>query len=439
MTDQWTRRGLLGSLGGGLGWSLVPLPAWAAPDGGPAPTVQDLRAAPLLPGPAKPGAAAVPLAYDGRVPGPLLRVRHGEDLAVKLINGLATRTSLHWHGMRVANELDGVAGLTGPALEPGNSAAIRFAPPDPGLSWYHPCLPGGGNEQAGNDQAGEGLYGALIVDEQNPPPVDLDQLLIFGEQPPDGKAAAAPRPILVNGQAPALPPVPLPAGARLRLRLLNATPSRLLLLTFSGLAAQIVAIDGQPCGLLPLAPAGLPIGPGARFELLADLPAAPDQTARVALRDASGAVELATFRTRAGKLTAKPPIAALPINPRLPTRIALERALRATLTLSARPSSAREPAFPGPPLFTAKRGRPVTLTLKNETGGIQQVRPHGHVFRVLHDLDDGWDPYWRDSLLLGPGKTKHVAFVADNPGRWLIEAAPLGPSLSHLPSWFEVS
>lgn len=436
MADRWTRRGLLGgvsgALGGGLAWSLIPIPARGGTGGNPALAIQDLRAAPTLPPPAKPGGVG-PLAYDGRVPGPLLRIRQGGEVAVKLINALDVPTSLHWHGVRGANALDGVAGLTGPALEPGKSATIRFTPPDAGLFWYHPCLP-----EARDHQQAQGLYGALIVDEENPPPVDLDLLLIFGE-PADGKApAAAPRPVLVNGQASPLPPVSLPTGARLRLRLLNATTARLLLLAFTDLAAQIVAIDGQPCGLLPLAPAGLPIGPGARFELLADLPAAPDQTARVTLRDTAGAVELATFRTRTGKPTTKPLIAALPANPRLPTRIALERALRATLPLTPRLPSEREAVFPGPPLFAAKRERPVTLTLKNETGSVQQVRLHGHVFRVLHDLDDGWDPYWRDSLLLGPGKTKHVAFVADNPGRWLIEAAPLGPSLSHLPSWFEV-
>ena len=80
-----------------------------------------------------------------------------------------------------------------------------------------------------------------------------------------------------------------------------------------------------------------------------------------------------------------------------------------------------------------KRGAAVTLAFPNRTGDAQQMHVGGHSFRVLHDLDDGWDPYWRDSVLVGPGRTKHVAFVADNPGRWMVEAVALdhpGPSLA---------
>ena len=87
----------------------------------------------------------------------------------------------------------------------------------------------------------------------------------------------------------------------------------------------------------------------------------------------------------------------------------------------------------GKPLFSAKQGSPVTLAFINQSAFAQQAHVHGHVFRVLHDLDDGWDPYWRDSVLVGPGRTKHVAFVADNPGRWMVEAVTLdapGPSLA---------
>ena len=87
----------------------------------------------------------------------------------------------------------------------------------------------------------------------------------------------------------------------------------------------------------------------------------------------------------------------------------------------------------GKPLFAVKRGSPVTLAFINRSAFAQQARIHGHAVRVLHDLDDGWDPYWRDGVLVGPGRTKHVAFVADNPGRWMVEAVALdraGPSLA---------
>ena len=80
----------------------------------------------------------------------------------------------------------------------------------------------------------------------------------------------------------------------------------------------------------------------------------------------------------------------------------------------------------------------MTLTFRNRSDLAQQMHVHGHCWRLLHDLDDGWDPYWRDSVLLAPGKDKHVAFVADNPGRWALEAGDLRRQVAGLATWFDV-
>ncbi len=95
--------------------------------------------------------------------------------------------------------------------------------------------------------------------------------------------------------------------------------------------------------------------------------------------------------------------------------------------------------FGAKPLLSVKRGGPVTLTIINRTAFIQQIRLHGHHMRLLHDLDDGWEPYWRDSVLVPAGKTKHVAFVADNPGKWVVESRMIGREARQLVTWFEVS
>jgi len=95
--------------------------------------------------------------------------------------------------------------------------------------------------------------------------------------------------------------------------------------------------------------------------------------------------------------------------------------------------------FDKAPLFTVKRGAPVTLALVNKSTAVQQLRVHGHVFRILHDLDDGWDPFWRDSIIAPPGRAKHVAFLADNPGKWAIELLPLDGPPADMVSWFEVT
>ena len=79
----------------------------------------------------------------------------------------------------------------------------------------------------------------------------------------------------------------------------------------------------------------------------------------------------------------------------------------------------------------------MTLALVNRSSVVQQIHVHGHAMRLLHDLDDGWEPYWRDSVLVAPGKTKHVAFIADNPGKWVIES--LIPDRQGLSTWFLVT
>ena len=61
------------------------------------------------------------------------------------------------------------------------------------------------------------------------------------------------------------------------------------------------------------------------------------------------------------------------------------------------------------------------FAVANKTAAVQAIRLWGHVARLLHAMDDGWEPYWRDTFLIQPGRTAHIAFVADNPGKWPIE------------------
>ena len=66
------------------------------------------------------------------------------------------------------------------------------------------------------------------------------------------------------------------------------------------------------------------------------------------------------------------------------------------------------------------------------------MRLGGHVARLLHALDDGWEPYWRDIILIPPGRTVHAAFVADNLGKWPIESASPERRNAGLAAWFQV-
>ena len=78
------------------------------------------------------------------------------------------------------------------------------------------------------------------------------------------------------------------------------------------------------------------------------------------------------------------------------------------------------------------------FALANKTAVVQAIRLWGHVARLLHSMDDGWEPYWRDTILIQPGRTAHIAFVADNPGKWPLESAIPEHRAAGVGAWFQV-
>ena len=446
-------------LGGGLAASLW---AWRRAGGAEAPlgVPRRLDAAPaslqLAPPPAPPTRI---LAYDGVSPGPLLRLRKGETLALTLANRLAEPTSLSFPGLRTANAAAGIAGLTQPPVAPGAEADIRFVPPDAGFNLY---LPDCGAATA--KQIAGGLYGPVVVEEAAAPAADLETIVVLSEWRLDAKGEIEPASAdsaagRAGGRIGALvaangPPAPLTLsaapGARVRLRLANAATARLMMIGVDGLTPLIVAVDGQPSEPFEPLRNMFPLGPGGRYELMFDLPRETGAAARFILRGGDVAAiagesdrPLVVFEARGEARPARPPIAGLPANPLLPKEIALELAKRVDLVLAG--GGADNYTINGTalcdwspqPLFAVARGQPVTLGFVNRTAVVQAMRLGGHVARELHALDDGWDPYWRDVVIVPPGRTVHAAFVADNPGKWPIASATPECRAAGLCGWFQ--
>jgi FtsP/CotA-like multicopper oxidase with cupredoxin domain len=166
-------------LGGGLAAALWRLGAPARADAADSAAggVLNLEAAParlqLAPAPAEPAAA---YAYAGAIPGPLIRLKQGEELKLRLSNKLAEPTTLSFPGLRAANAAAGIGGLTQERIKPGASAEIRFVPPDSGFNLY---LPRAGSTDA--SQQGRGLFGPIIVDEPKAPDVDVDAAVLLSD------------------------------------------------------------------------------------------------------------------------------------------------------------------------------------------------------------------------------------------------------------------
>jgi CopA family copper-resistance protein len=106
------------------------------------------------------------ITINGTVPGPLVRLREGHDTILRVTNHLKTSTSIHWHGVLVPTEMDGVPGVSFPGIDAGKTFEYRYTPHQNGTYWYHSHT--GTQEQVG-------VYGPMIIDPAKPDPVQYDR------------------------------------------------------------------------------------------------------------------------------------------------------------------------------------------------------------------------------------------------------------------------
>ncbi len=396
--------------------------------------------------------------YNGQVPGPTLRVRQGDRLRATVRNALAEPTTVHWHGIRLPNAMDGVPHLTQDPIAPGESFVYDFALPDAGTYWYHPHM-------NSSEQVGRGLAGALIVEEREPPQVDREVLWVLDDWRLDEGEAITndfghPRDLSHNGRLGNIATInggspetlDVRAGERIRLRLVNVANARAFGLTFAGHAPQIIALDGQPAA--PHAPADgkVVLAPSQRADLIIDMGGKPGE--RFQVRDeyyARQTYKLIEIAYADGQPLRESPLDApvrLPANPiPEPDLSAAERhevlleggamgGMRGAMMggrrmgMRALVDKGRFWAINGvsfgesdttiDPLLTLKRDRPVILAMRNETAWEHPMHLHGHSFRVIRRKgQETAHREWRDTVLVPPRETVEVAFVADNPGDWM--------------------
>jgi FtsP/CotA-like multicopper oxidase with cupredoxin domain len=392
-------------------------------------------------------------AYDDTVPGPVLRLRQGEPVRIVVENRLDEDTTVHWHGIRLPNAMDGVPGLTQPPIKPGESFVYEFTPPDAGTFWYHP-------HADSLQQLGRGLAGALIVEEREPAAVDRDVLWMLTDWRLDSDAQIAPgfgnameaamsgrigNTVTLNGTVPADQPVR--AGERIRLRLVNASLARIMALRIEDHRPLVVAIDGQPCDPHEPADGRLLLGPAMRIDILLDMQGEPGRRYRVIDDFYEGlAYVLTTLAYGEEALQRAQPLGPPPTLPRNPLpEPDLAAAERHELVLQGgmmgggmmggmsgmgskavwaiNGTSMTGDGHAGmEPLLTLQRGRSCLLTLRNETAWWHPMHLHGHSFRLL--TRNGLTvPHrqWGDTVLIPPKETVDVAFVADNPGDWMLQ------------------
>ncbi|WP_137702152.1 multicopper oxidase family protein [Marimonas lutisalis] len=407
--------------------------------------------------------------YDGTVPGPMVRARQGDRLARQFVNELPQPSSVHWHGIRIANAMDGVAGMTQDAVAPGAEFLYDFVLPDAGTYWYHP-------HNRTWEQMARGLYGALIVDEAGgAPEVDRDEVLLIDDWRLTDDAQIAPgfgamhdwahagrlgNWITVNGNGAWSQKVQ--RFARLRLRLVNTANARVFTLETRGLDGWLVALDGMPLDR-PEPLARLTLAPAQRADLIVDVVADEGAEAFLVSFERDGGYAIAAFPVEdSARQAALPAPAPLPPNP-VPALGPLAQARRATLLMeggamgsmrgammNGRQMEMRDLAAAGKvwafngmadmgdtPLIEAQRGETIVLALTNDTAWPHAMHLHGHHFRQV--AADGTMGPLRDTLLMNRGETAEIAFLADNPGDWLLHCHMLEHSAGGMMTWLRVA
>ena len=343
----------------GLGASLTTALASPLRAGDAVPLV--LEAAPTSGDDATGRASGRANAFNGSIPGPTIRVRRGQEVFVRVINRLDRPFSIHWHGVRIANAMDGAAGLTQPPIRQGESFDYRFPCPDAGTYWYHP--------DASSEGLPLGLHGLLVVEDDGAAPADRDIGLLVDCFETEGGTPL----VSVNGKP--FEEVALAENERILLRLVNAARDRVASLAFGGLDPTILALDGTPTNEA-FVPAGhrLDLAPGGRADVAIDGTLVKDARAGIAILNGDAIVEIVRI-SRADGPALRPQPLPQPMagtTGDLPADIDLSAARRTELALaSSRPFDAS-----GGPLFTVKRGTPVTLALMNGTdSGMRRTSP----------------------------------------------------------------
>jgi multicopper oxidase len=406
--------------------------------------------------------------FNGELPGPELRLRVGEVLRARLENRLPTGTTVHWHGIALPNEMDGVPGLTQSVVEPGQGFDYEFNVPDPGTYFYHPHV---------GLQIDRGLYGPLVVEDPGEvvrydreavlmlddwthgigpsPEAVLANLQRGGMRHPGqagghhghhgaGEAATfdptsplgahagdVRHPLyLVNGRSPRSPTV-LKArpGQRIRLRIVNTAADTAFRLAVGGHRLRVTHADGFP--IRPVTGDALLIAMGERYDVQVEL--GDGVFPLVALAEGKDAQAFAVVRTSSG---ATPRAGVRPAELDRWVVTVADLYADGAVDLGRRPVSRTHRlvldgdmetyrwtinghAHHGAAPLAARQGERVRLVFENRSTMFHPMHLHGHTFQVRRAGEQRPGPR-KDTVIVRPLERVTVELEADNPGRWML-------------------
>jgi FtsP/CotA-like multicopper oxidase with cupredoxin domain len=380
------------------------------------------------------------LNYNGLFPGPLIQARVGDRVIIHFQNDLDAPTTVHWHGLRITDQMDGSPMVMSP-IAAGAAFTYDFVVPDSGTYWYH-------THYHQIEQFERGLYGALVVHEARPPVFSAERVVViddirlaadnqvapFQNSGPDVGAGRVGNLLLANGRkAPAV--ANIPHGAIERWRVVSATNALGFGLRVRGGVVRVIATDG---GIVP-APWTLTrveIASGQRYDLeVRPEPGAVEVVleALIFVTNSAGQVVESPFpllrASVAGEVTAQEPVyptVVLPSVDATPTRH-LTWALSGLndngvvrFTINGQSTYVGEGEHVTLDTFTP--GEPVAITLSADVSPAHPFHIHGQFFQILarNGVPVTDEPGYRDTVEIRGRDKVTILGRFENPGQWMV-------------------
>jgi len=426
------RRELMAGLG-----AIALVPIWSAIASAQGQTALALQAkADILA--LRPGGPETPIWSLGS---PELHFRRGDAVDVAFANDLSGPAVLNWRGLDGAFGVEPLtvrAPLAGGARET-QQLRLRHA----GTFLCELGLLGDGAARPSRARA-------LVVRETEAIQVDRDAVCLIEDWRlrPDGTAIAPggdPKdaaPVLTANGRFSLD-ITARTNERIRIRFINSCQRSVIAAKIENFEVRVMAIDGQPAEPFGARNGALVLAPGGRIDVFIDVTASAGTASAILIHDGREARpigKIVVSNESPIRTSPLPPAPPLPSNG-LPAQLDLKGASRFDVGLGGPQDGWVPPAnfaATAPPAFKAKTGGTVVLALTNHAAIATVFHLHGHHFRLLDRLDDGWKPFWLDTLAIEPGQTQRIAFAAEYAGRWLIEQVAADWAAPRLVRWYSV-
>ncbi|MCA9663976.1 MAG: multicopper oxidase family protein [Myxococcales bacterium] len=376
------------------------------------------------------------LGYNGKLPGPILQAKVGDEIVVELTNKLDEPTTIHWHGLRISDQMDGNPRIQNP-VKPGETFTYRFRAREAGTYWYHPHV-------NSNQQVERGLYGAIVIHSPDAPRYDRERVLLLDDVLVDDKNGVLPpflgshpeimhgrwgNRLLTNGQASSRVTHTAKQGNVERWRIVNTANARTMELEIKGATFRVIGTDGGPLEK-PYTTTRLLVPVGQRY----DLEVSFEQAGKVELISVTQSVDannqlvevpyaVLSLDVAAGEAprAVEWPAFTPPIGERQATRtVTVELNGQQVSTGVGIAWTMNGQANAKDPLFTFDEGETVRIKLINKAGPEHPFHLHGQFFRIVSDGNPWTDqPGLKDTVLVPGLSTVEIIAYLDNPGRWM--------------------